>query len=434
MKTYLLTYLLNALWQTPLVFAAAWAAYRVIRRTSLAEEHSIWCGALIVQVILPACQFNGRPLFALFHRAHGSQYESITINMANAHTTGAAQLPSILPTLCLIAFGAITLYFIVRLLWALYQTSILRRYSTLISPAGAIAPIWHRCASHFEVHNAQLSISSEIPGPITIGIFKRLLILPATWLESLPSEDLDAAIAHEFAHMRRHDFAKNLAYQIVSLPIAWHPIVWLMRSRIAETREILCDALAAQAVAGKQQYARSLLRLASGFAHQIQRPATHAIGIFDTHNFERRIMKLTQPTLELRGIKRVTALAACALLGFATAASALALRVNVALSAMQADAIHKSVPGSVMAGQVISRVNPIYPPAAKKAKIQGTVVLEALIGKDGTIKNLRAVSGPPELLRSALDSVRTWKYKPYLLNGNPTEVKTEIKINYSLKK
>jgi protein TonB len=75
---------------------------------------------------------------------------------------------------------------------------------------------------------------------------------------------------------------------------------------------------------------------------------------------------------------------------------------------------------------------PVYPPDAKKAKIQGTVVLQAVVGKDGDVKNLRVLSGPQELQQSALDAVRQWKYRPYLLNGDPVEVETTVNIVYSL--
>jgi periplasmic protein TonB len=75
---------------------------------------------------------------------------------------------------------------------------------------------------------------------------------------------------------------------------------------------------------------------------------------------------------------------------------------------------------------------PVYPPEAKKAKIQGTVVLDVVISKEGNIENLRVISGPQELQQSALDAVRQWTYKPYLLNGDPVEVKTTVNIIYNL--
>jgi TonB family protein len=87
-----------------------------------------------------------------------------------------------------------------------------------------------------------------------------------------------------------------------------------------------------------------------------------------------------------------------------------------------------------MAGNKISGPVPKYPAEAKKEGIQGTVVLDAVIGKDGTVEELRVASGPKELQQSSLDAVRQWIYKPFLLNGDPVEVKTTINVVYSLAK
>jgi TonB family protein len=85
-----------------------------------------------------------------------------------------------------------------------------------------------------------------------------------------------------------------------------------------------------------------------------------------------------------------------------------------------------------MAGQVLTRVNPVYPVEAKEAGVSGSVVLSAVIGKDGVVEHLEVVAGPEPLRASALDAVRQWTYKPFLLNGQPTEVETTVTVNYSL--
>jgi TonB family protein len=99
-----------------------------------------------------------------------------------------------------------------------------------------------------------------------------------------------------------------------------------------------------------------------------------------------------------------------------------------------APAERKPVPVSagVIQGLAISRPQPVYPDDAKKAGVQGIVVLHAIISKAGTVEQLQVVSGPEMLRASALDAVRQWTYKPYLLNGQPTEVETTINVNYTL--
>lgn len=83
-------------------------------------------------------------------------------------------------------------------------------------------------------------------------------------------------------------------------------------------------------------------------------------------------------------------------------------------------------------GDLIRKVQPAYPPLARAARIQGVVVLAAIIGKEGTIENLHVLSGHPMLTAAAIDAVRQWRYRPYILNGEPVEVETQITVNFSL--
>jgi TonB family protein len=90
------------------------------------------------------------------------------------------------------------------------------------------------------------------------------------------------------------------------------------------------------------------------------------------------------------------------------------------------------VGGTVQAGRLIHLLRPTYPPDAKAQHIEGDVVLHAIIGKDGTIKEISLVSGDPLLVPSAIDAVRQWQYQPYLLNDAPVEVDTTITLHFSL--
>jgi periplasmic protein TonB len=90
------------------------------------------------------------------------------------------------------------------------------------------------------------------------------------------------------------------------------------------------------------------------------------------------------------------------------------------------------LPSSVVAARLIQKTLPFYPPIAKAAGVQGTVVLQATISKVGTVENLRAVSGPPMLQQSALDAVKTWRYQPYELNGQPFEIETTVNVVFIL--
>jgi len=89
------------------------------------------------------------------------------------------------------------------------------------------------------------------------------------------------------------------------------------------------------------------------------------------------------------------------------------------------------VGGNVAQASLLTQVKPVYPPLAKQARIQGVVLLEAVISKDGAIDNLRVISGHPLLTQAAIDAVKQWRYKPTLLNGEPVEVVTTITVNFA---
>jgi TonB family protein len=112
--------------------------------------------------------------------------------------------------------------------------------------------------------------------------------------------------------------------------------------------------------------------------------------------------------------------------------------IDEALFLPPADATPKrisiTVAGGIMVGMLLKKVPPEYPLYAKDTGITGTVVLHAIINKDGHIANLHVISGPPELQQASLDAVKHWIYRPYLLNGEPVEVMTSINVNFTLGK
>jgi protein TonB len=90
------------------------------------------------------------------------------------------------------------------------------------------------------------------------------------------------------------------------------------------------------------------------------------------------------------------------------------------------------VGGDVQAGKLLFGPKPAYPTLARTTRTQGTVRIQAVIGRDGAIKNLQVLGGPPLLVTVAMDTVKQWRYKPTLLNGEPVEVITVIDVNFTL--
>jgi protein TonB len=91
-----------------------------------------------------------------------------------------------------------------------------------------------------------------------------------------------------------------------------------------------------------------------------------------------------------------------------------------------------NISGGVAQGMLLQKTIPMYPPIAKAARVQGTVVLQATISKTGTIEGLHVISGPAMLQQAAMDAVRSWRYRPYLLNNEPVEVETTVNVVFTL--
>jgi len=194
---------------------------------------------------------------------------------------------------------------------------------------------------------------------------------------------------------------------------------------------MICDEMAAESVTGRKSYVRSLLRLASMLSNRMPANTLPAIGIFDANTFERRIMNLTNKRSEIHGLRRFGILAACIVLAVTAGTSALALRMEVNTPAPQNPKLIHVKADSL---KYISQVHPVYPQDAKAARISGSVLLDVVIDKQGAPAQIKVAKGPRELQSSAIDAVRQWRWQPYLLNGDPVEVKTTVTVVYSLGK
>jgi TonB family protein len=432
-QSWILAYLVNALWQAPLVFAAAWLAARVARPAGPHWEHRIWVSALLAQLALPLGSIDGfrttlsnlaAAAWALFTASSQAQGSTrVLLGPATTHATGlnlsSAQIKSIV-----LLYAASVLYAAIRILWGLRRTYRLSEDSVLASPVLQTrfatfcepAPTWH----------AAVQISPRVSSPLTFGIARPLLLLPTGLAEQVADADLDIVLAHEAAHLRRRDFAKNLFYTLISLPLAFHPVTWATRSRIASTREMICDAHAAEATTGRENYVRSLLRLATLVTTTSAN--LHVIGIFDANAFEKRVLRMIQRTAQISRRRRILLALGCTALALATCTSALALRISIG----EDNHAGKHLSVDVNKLTIVNRVPPVYPVEAKKMKIQGSVVLAVIIGASGEVENISVKSGPKELQQSALDAVRQWKWQPYLLNGDAVEVETQVTVVYQL--
>jgi TonB family protein len=440
-ESWVLSYLANSLWQVPLLFAAGWIAARLVRPIGPVAEHRVWVAVLVAQSLLPAASFATwswvRFVLLWPHRPHPGD-GLVSVVMGPGRALGSLPMPRLWLVVLSAAYGLACLWFLARFAWRCAGLRTIRREAIPLPESAEAALHSALCADRLGLRGVTTAVSTRVFSPVVLGFRRPTILLPAALLPRLTEADLEAVISHECAHLVRNDFLRNLVYEALTIPIAWHPLFRAARHRLTETREMVCDRLAA-AGSGRKQYARSLLRLATVLIEPAPVNACHAIGIFDANTFERRLMRLTEKPIEPGSVRRAALALACAVLGLAACGSAFALRVHVNTLNFAAFADEKPakpvhVASGVMAGQRISGRNPVYPQDAKDQRVEGTVVLDATIGTDGTVEHIDVVSGPEMLRQSSLDAVRTWVYKPFLLNGDPVEVETTINVVYSLAK
>ncbi len=397
MSRILETIFVNALWQLPLLAVTGLLAARVLRPFGPAAQYRLWLTVTALELLIPALSTFPKAWFqaatAWLKDPSSPQTALVTVLTGPATAVPQLHLPETLRQSAILLYLAITAFFTLRLLWRSIQLRTLRRRVTPIPLTPDLESLWFTCKSHFNTQ-ATLVSAPGIFGPITVGLRAKLLILPDCMLETLPADELHAILAHEFAHMRRNDFATNLTLQVLTLPIAFHPALWLTRAHTLEAREVVCDHLAA-AHTGRAAYTRSLLRLAARILTHSSTPYPHAIGVFDAHPLERRLMNLTHIPAPVGPTRRLALTAATLALATLTCGTALALRVNLNSTISQAESTPPKtlkVAAGDMAGNLQTKVMPVYPPDAKAAGIEGAVVLHAIIGKDG--KSRLSMSSP----------------------------------------
>jgi beta-lactamase regulating signal transducer with metallopeptidase domain len=191
-------------------------------------------------------------------------------------------------------WGALILLRLTRFSRAVHRVHRLRRNASVLSPAqvGMASQI-----TEAKYHVALLE-STDIDDPVTVGLFHPAILLPSKMMPDLGEQELSAVLAHEYAHIRRRDFPVHILSELISLPVAWHPGIGYLMSKISQTRELACDDYAAARLGKRRWYAKILLRLAS-LCLRVPRSNTVALGIFDGDNLEDRIMMLTKKTLSL---------------------------------------------------------------------------------------------------------------------------------------
>lgn len=343
----LLTFLLNAVWQIALIAALASLGAWLLRRSAMRYQHWLWVGALCLSLLVPAATAVRTLQTDGFSRTQAPTFQRELSNPVLTSSTLPFQSPSpatvsdwtfqLNSTLVLTLLGfyaALLLFRGFKLIKAWFTTRTVRKAALWEGDEGVEA-ILRECAKRINRDRERTPVrvcsSAAVAVPITLGLFRPVIILPEELIRERDTDLLTSAIGHELIHVARHDYVLNLFYELLFLPVSFHPAAALVRNRIKQTRELCCDELVAERILNAQVYARSLVALASSAPPLRRLSVSTTVGIADADILEARIMSLlTKPKLNRRWKKLLLVAVSLLLLVPSLAAAAFAMRFEPA--------------------------------------------------------------------------------------------------------
>jgi beta-lactamase regulating signal transducer with metallopeptidase domain len=412
-----ITYLANAVWMTCLIALAAIQVAKVLRHSPSAHLHVLWVMALIFASSLPLTSL---------HNALRVDGGVLTDSVGNANTNsflgGAGgwspkfflltKLPRqravpFVPRLTHLLAVVYFIFFIYRglsLCWAWHRMQMLARGARCRTLSLYQAAVEH-CCSGSRLERVSIESSNDFPSPVVVGIWRPQLILPEWFFSCASEEELLSTLCHELAHVRRHDFLLNLAYEILFLPISFHPAAMVIKSQIEQSRELACDEIAAGNLPTHAAYARALMSIAQIVASTSSASSSgrsrYALGLFVTDALEARIMNLLNKRNRMSKTRgRAQAAAASGLLA---AACLMASAFSIQVAAGNTTAELKQFAGT-WEGKLRGKTFVSLKLAAKDGKIAGTVSRVRIeMGANGALTDASPVTGEDAISEAALE-------------------------------
>ena len=328
------TFLLNSLWQLPLICGAAWLAARFLRNGPASHRHALWITALVVSLILPTLSLRShtapgpRPFFAVEvpHASPASAAPAAPLPSTPSPRTPDFEYAPSAAALLAALYGCFVLYRATRLAWSWRNAAALRRRASVEPMPQAVNQAFTRARTALQTPGAALRWSRDVRSPVMTGVIHRSVLLPESMQHETSEDILATAIGHELGHAARHDFLSNLLCEILALPIAAHPASLFLMRRIRETRELACDEFVTRRLIAPREYARSMTAIAAQLI--APPPAACTLGVFDGDILEERIRRLVDAPPRLRHARVWLAAGLAALAATAIIASSLAISAH----------------------------------------------------------------------------------------------------------
>jgi beta-lactamase regulating signal transducer with metallopeptidase domain len=293
--------IVQSIWQETAIGLALWAVLQAMRHATANARYAVSCAGLAAMLLVPVATFVDA-LSGLTHASPSSLVQvdprgDVTLVMANGSriwTNRAIPSAGVLSAL----YGAIVPVWLagallasIRLLWAAgYVRTVCHGGA---AGAGAMVASVNRLATSLGVRRRiAVIVTPRVASPATIGWIKPVILLPPVLITGLSSTQLEAIIAHELAHIRRHDYVVNLLQMVVETVLFYHPAVWWMSRQIRVERELCCDDVAVRATGNPADYAHALAAVAR---HAVTAAALGAGGPSLPHRV-RRLLATSEET------------------------------------------------------------------------------------------------------------------------------------------
>jgi beta-lactamase regulating signal transducer with metallopeptidase domain/isopenicillin N synthase-like dioxygenase len=344
MERALIEYVINALWQVPLLAGGAWLLLRMVRPAPL-MQHRIWLAVLGLAVLLPLHGMSRTDVFAAQRTAMiEASHEEVLSPLALNELPPKRRQWFAFPALFSARTGSLrltprTAHWLLRLYVATIAIGLFRVARAWRAARGLVENsqetfLCHRDSTALKnlsdrlgIKAPQLRESREVSSPMIVGVAAPVLLLPEGFARHTEDE-IQAALCHELAHIQRRDYLVNVACQLAALPLAWHPVLDWVQQRIRMTREMVCDAMAAEEMKSHLGYAKCLLALAHSMLGGREIPAqAQFLGLFSNSTLEERVMRLVDTTTMSVRVKAARA-ASGAVMMIATGVIAMAFHVT----------------------------------------------------------------------------------------------------------
>jgi TonB family protein len=294
-------------------------------------------------------------------------------------------------------------------------------------------------------------VSERFTVPITFGWWRPAILVPETFCGLSPDEQ-EGVACHELLHVRRRDWPMTVLEEFLRAVLWFHPAVWILLPKIALSREQVVDEDVIRLTGKRRQYLDALWRVVctdQRHAHALMVPL-----LGRSHLVERVAwLKKEKPMSKSRIVMSVLVLAASVAVAGLVGASVFPAASETAMRIVPPAIPDDSKPeekdaeenelrtvskdsecDEITHPKVIKKVNPKYPDEARKARIMGQVVVEAVIDETGAVGDIEVVESPDELLsKAAVEAIRQWTFAPALCDGRPVGVYYDLTINFRLK-